>query len=78
MNCPCGRPLHYKDKRVEEYVTSIVEQKGVMIKMTVGGGGAYWVNRHYLALHGIKAVDLPSLEKKGIVWKAKYGNKEEK
>lgn len=74
MNCPCGRPLHYTDRKVEEYVTEMVDKLGLMIKVSVVGVGAYWVNRHYLALHGMKAKDLPELEKKGVVWKAKYGD----
>lgn len=60
--CHCGRPLHYTDPEVEAAVRKLVAETGEYVIVRVGQNGkGYLVQRHYMALHGIRAVDLPSL-----------------
>lgn len=58
--CPCGRPLHYATASHRRYVERLVRQLGPTIPVTVGGR-TWIVPRHYIALHGLKAVELPTL-----------------
>ena len=58
--CACGQPLHYTDPKVEEQVSTVVEMMGENIKV-VTPGGIYEIPRHYIALHGIKASEVPDL-----------------
>lgn len=58
--CPCGRPLHYSDPKIQAAVESLIKALGPTIPVTVGGR-TWKVPRHYIALHGIKAVELPFL-----------------
>lgn len=58
--CHCGQPLHYTDKKIERYMKKLVAQKGQFIHIQVSGR-SWNVQRHYLALHGIKGYELPSL-----------------
>ncbi len=58
--CACGRPLHYSDPRVEALVRDLVARLGPT--MPVSTGGRTWlVPRHYIALHGLNADELPRL-----------------
>lgn len=59
-HCHCGRPLHYTDPKIEAQLREITEQLGEFIPVTVGGR-TFQVQRHYIALHGIKGKDLASL-----------------
>lgn len=61
MFCACGLPvLHYSDPKIEEMVISLVEMLGPDIQVTTPAG-SWWVPRHYIALHGLKAQELPHL-----------------
>ena len=58
--CHCGRPLHYTDRATELMVKELVRQLGEYIKITVDGR-TWLVQRQYIALHGIKGSELPTL-----------------
>lgn len=66
--CACGLPLHYTDPSVEEMVSKQVAELGEYIPVTVGTE-RYMVQRHYIALHGLNAPDLPRLLEQGIVFR---------
>jgi hypothetical protein len=58
--CPCGRRLHYPDPAVRAFVEGLVEDLGPSI--LVRCQGRLWrVDRHFIALHGLKASELPTL-----------------
>jgi hypothetical protein len=59
-NCPCGQPLHYRDAETQRIVEATVRKFGAYIPVTANGR-TWLVSRHYIALHGIKASELPSL-----------------
>ena len=61
--CPCGKPLHYTDANIRAYVDGMISTKGPTIDVTTPSG-SYRVPRHYIALHGIKAAELPWLAQK--------------
>ncbi len=58
--CHCGRPLHYTDPVIERMVTKLSEETGEYVSVTVGWR-TWLVQRHYIAIHGLKAAELPSL-----------------
>ena len=58
--CHCGRPLHYTDPVIERIVRGLIRDLGEYAKVSVAGR-TWLVQRHYIALHGIRAVDLPYL-----------------
>lgn len=58
--CHCGRPLHYRDETTQRAVEAIIDMLGQYVKVKVGGR-AWMVQRHYVALHGIRAAELPFL-----------------
>lgn len=58
--CACGRPLHYTDPKIQKLVEGLVAQLGEDIPIYYGGK-TYHVPRHYIALHGLKAQELPAL-----------------
>jgi hypothetical protein len=60
MNCHCGQPLHYTDKELEAQVRHIVERFGEYIPIQVEDH-TYLVQRHFIALHGIKGKDISKL-----------------
>jgi hypothetical protein len=58
--CHCGQPLHYTDEVVEAFTKDLIRNLGPTVKVNVGG--RIWeVQRHYIALHGLKAAELPEL-----------------
>lgn len=59
--CHCGRPLHYKDPKIKEYMMKMVERGGRMIVIKLMDGKSYRVDRHYIALHGVSGMELDSL-----------------
>jgi hypothetical protein len=59
-HCHCGEPLHYKDTLLEAQLTDLTEQLGEYMPVTVDGK-TWNVQRHYIALHGIKGKDLSTL-----------------
>ena len=58
--CPCGKPLHYSDPSAQALVESMVATLGATVRVTVEDS-TYQVPRHYIALHGLKASELPAL-----------------
>lgn len=65
-NCHCGKPLHYTDPELRKDMDETVELLGEFIPVHVSGR-TWSVSRHYIALHGVKATDLPTLGFKEIV-----------
>lgn len=60
--CHCGKPLHYRDHQLQEMVEGFVKTLGESIKVTDSKTGrAFLVQRHYIALHGLKTEDLTSM-----------------
>jgi hypothetical protein len=60
--CFCGKPLHYSDIAMFEKVEKLVEQLGANVRVVgMGNGKTYAVPRHYIALHGLNAQELPEL-----------------
>ena len=60
--CPCGLPLHYTNPVIKRYVEDLIATKGEKIMVTTGSPPRSWmVPRHYIALHGLKAAELPNL-----------------
>ena len=58
--CHCGRPLHYTDPVIERMIAALVEQLGEYAPVMVAGR-TWLVQRHYIALHGLRAAELPNL-----------------
>jgi len=58
--CACGQPLHYTDSRTKVLVDRLIATNGENVRVVVGRR-AWLVPRHYIALHGLKADDLPHL-----------------
>lgn len=59
--CACGQPLHYSDPKTQAMVQEMVDTFGPLIRVSVGGR-TWKVPRHYIALHGLRAQDLPDLD----------------
>ena len=59
--CHCGQPLHYTDLTLRHEVEEIVDKYGPLVTVSVPGEGSFRVPRHFIALHGLKAVEVPSL-----------------
>lgn len=58
--CHCGKPLHYNDPLARAGVDKLVADLGECVDVHCAGK-TYIVPRHYIALHGLKAIDLPNL-----------------
>jgi hypothetical protein len=58
--CACGLPLHYTSMQAREYVDALIAALGPTLLITVGQQ-TFRVPRHYIALHGIRAQELPTL-----------------
>lgn len=58
--CPCGKPLHYSDIEIQLVVEKMIDELGEYTDVTTPDG-TWRVSRHYIALHGIKANELPDL-----------------
>ena len=58
--CACGLPLHYCDPRIQRLVEALIAAKGPEIPVRVRGR-TWLVPRHFIALHGLKAWELPLL-----------------
>ena len=56
--CACGRPLHYSSPAVEQAMRQVVAQLGERTRVTTPDG-TFLVPRHYVALHGLAADELP-------------------
>lgn len=58
--CACGQPLHYTDPLVRGFIEGLIAELGPDINVRFGD--RMWrVPRHYIALHGLTAGDLPTL-----------------
>lgn len=57
--CACGQPLHYTSDLAEAYVRAQVTKLGETVLVTTFNG-SWKVPRHYIALHGLKEVELPA------------------
>ena len=58
--CACGKPLHYADPIMQQMVQQLVDEKGESMKVVIGKR-AWMVQRHYIALHGLKTRELEAL-----------------
>lgn len=58
--CHCGRPLHYKSADAKSMVDRTIQTLGEYTEVETPEG-RWKVQRHYIALHGLKAKDLPGL-----------------
>lgn len=58
--CDCGEPLHYSRLQTKAYVELLIATVGPTQVVTTPDG-SWWIPRHYVALHGIKAEEIPSL-----------------
>jgi hypothetical protein len=58
--CACGLPLHYPNAHTEAYVREQIAQHGPTIDV-ITSKGVYAVPRHYIALHGLRAWEIPDL-----------------
>ena len=66
--CACGQPLHYSNPQTEQMVRKLIAMRGEYVTITCMGQ-KYKVQRHFIALHGIRGIDLPKLERQGIIVK---------
>lgn len=58
--CHCGQPLHYADPKLKRAVEDLIREYGPYIRLSVGNR-SWWVQRHFIALHGVRGVELPFL-----------------
>lgn len=58
--CHCGKPLHYSDPTLQKQVEEIIAMTDEFIVIQVGDK-RFKVQRHYIALHGIKGADIEKL-----------------
>lgn len=58
MKCACGQELHYTDEGVAAQMDEIVAHVGEFVTVRTSEG-RWNVQRHYIALHGLNAADLP-------------------
>lgn len=71
MNCACGLPLHYPNEETRLAVQRMIDLAGGDQYVTVTEfqmpplpfhkGRSWRVQRHYIALHGLKAQELPAI-----------------
>jgi len=59
--CHCGKPLHYRNAEIERIAKMFVMEFGEYIPVTIPNKGTWKVQRHYIALHGLKASEVPDL-----------------
>lgn len=60
--CACGQPLHYGDPKIEALVRRMIREADGDSYVTVSTPQGSWrVQRHYIALHGLQADQLPRL-----------------
>lgn len=67
--CACGRPLHYSDPACKVVIDDFVRRLGSDQIVEIEGQ-KYHVQRHYIALHGLKAAEIESLVERGIARRA--------
>jgi hypothetical protein len=60
--CHCGKPLHYSRPEHQATVERMIAIHGPTVPVGDLTSGRTWkVDRHYIALHGLKGSDLPTL-----------------
>jgi len=59
--CACGQPLHYSNPEVRAAVDRIIAIVGSRYVPILVDGHAWYVDRHYIALHGLAAAEIPWL-----------------
>lgn len=59
IKCHCGKLLHYWCDETEKEMANLVNLMGRYVNVTVGNK-TYKVDRHYIALHGIKGAEMDS------------------
>ncbi len=61
--CACGLPLHYDNAMDQAFIEAFITIHGecLNVRLMAEPGVVYRVPRHYIALHGIKAWELPDL-----------------
>ena len=63
--CACGQRLHYSDPAKQKLVEQIIRIAGPMVTITNSENGRSWrVPRHFIALHGIKMIEMPQVATK--------------
>lgn len=58
--CHCGQPLHYSNPDIQRYVEKLSAENGEFVDVQVGNQ-TWRVQRHYIALHGLRAADIHTL-----------------
>lgn len=58
--CACGRPLHYQNPESQALIQRLVDIHGPDVRVTIGDH-TWSVQRHYIALHGLRGWELPGL-----------------
>lgn len=58
--CACGEPLHYSSPELQIVVEACIGELGETIDVIVPSG-RFRVPRHYIALHGLVARELPQI-----------------
>jgi hypothetical protein len=61
IKCHCGQPLHYSDARFREIMDEITAALGQYVTVHGPDRRRWRVQRHYIALHGIKGKELATL-----------------
>lgn len=61
--CACGKPLHYVDREKRRIVDEMISRLGAETRVSVGTR-TWLVPRHFIALHGLIAEELPELATK--------------
>jgi hypothetical protein len=59
--CACGLPLHYTDPEKQKRCQELVDLLGEFIEVVDSKRRRFRVQRHYIALHGIKEVEVAEL-----------------
>jgi hypothetical protein len=66
QRCACGKPLHYSSPAIQATIQELVDQLGPAVRMHYGQK-QYDVQRHFIALHGVRGRDLAALAARGLV-----------
>jgi len=66
MKCACGKPFHYKNKDQQHMVQRFSDQLGADVEVEIGDR-RYSAQRHYIALHGLRAQEAETLADQGII-----------
>lgn len=59
--CACGQPLHYANSTALAQTERLIAMHGADVRVRCEGR-TWLVQRHYIALHGLRAADLPNLK----------------